>query len=255
MTMIGPDVIKECSECSGRIRMTGYHSYNSIGGMSYTDGETVAPMLPEFYEAVRCPWCTSVAWLENYETFEEVLERILGPLKAHKQELEFKKLNLFKRTWVRMKIWYEEATSQPEVPPPSKQPEYLSWKDYEELADSGLRPDREIYVRTYLWHGWNSHRRRRIENKPCLPLSVKEIANLESLYDLLDSDYWKTCLTKAEIKRELSQFDEAVELTDDLLIGDDEEVNRAAVMQIRKLAIKRDPFVAPMYITGDMFIG
>jgi len=253
--MIGPDVIKECSECSGYIRMTGYLSYNSIGGMSYTDGETVAPMLPEFYEAVRCPWCASVAWLGNYETFEEVSERILGPLKAYKQELEFKKLNLFKRMWVRMNNWYEKATTQPEVPPPSKRPEYLSWEDYEELADSGLPPHREIYVRTYLWHGWNSARRRPTKDKPCWPLSAKEICNLESLCDLLDSDYWKTCLTKAEIKRELSQFDEAIELTDDLLIGNDEEVNREAVMQIRELAVKRDPFVAPMHRTGDIFIG
>ena len=115
-----------------------------------------------------------------------------------------------------------------------------------------------------------------------MPLSAKEISNLESLYDLLDSDYWKTWLTKAEIKRELSQFDEAIELTDRLLKGNDEkaeikhelpqsdeaseligdwligapeEINREAVMQIRELAVKRDPFVAPMYRTGDMFIG
>ena len=181
-----------------------------------------------------------------------------------------------------MNNWYEKATSQPEVPPPSKRPEYLSWEDYEELADSGLRPDREIYVRTYLWHGWNFSRRHTTKDRPCLPLSAKEISNLESLYDLLDSDYWKTWLTKAEIKRELSQFDEAIELTDRLLKGNDEkaeikhelpqsdeaseligdwligapeEINREAVMQIRELAVKRDPFVAPMHATGDIFLG
>ena len=255
MTMPGPYVAKECSECSGHISMTGYLSYNSIGGMSYTDGKTEAPMLPEFYTVVRCPWCASVAWLDKYETFEEIRERLIGPLEANKRELEFKKLNLFKRMWVRMNNWYEKATSQPEVPPPSKSPEYLSWDDYEELVDSGLRSDREIYVRTYLWHGWNSHRRHTTEDRPCLPLSAKEIANLESLYDLLDSDYWKTCLTKAEIKRELSQFDEAIELADDLLTVDAEEMNKEAVMQIRGLAIKCEPFVAPMQATGDIFLG
>ena len=29
-------------------------------------------MLLQFYRVIRCPWCASEAWLDDYESFEEM---------------------------------------------------------------------------------------------------------------------------------------------------------------------------------------
>ncbi len=96
---------------------------------------------------------------------------------------------------------------------------------------------KERYVRLRAWWAGNDGRR---SAKARSPLSDSEKANLRRLADLLDEAGGHDRIMKAEILRELGQFDEAMSL---LTQPFDDELSRAVAI-IKDLVAKKDQFVA-----------
>lgn len=96
---------------------------------------------------------------------------------------------------------------------------------------------RERYLRVRAWWAGNDKRR---QGKSQSKLSVRERENLGALSQLLDEDEPQDRVMKAEIKRELGKFDEAVSI----LSGSIEGKVAVAAETIRKLAMKEDSLVA-----------
>ena len=240
----GPTYIKNCPECSCKLKEETLLSGNTIGAMHWTDGKTEAPMLPHRPQLVMCPDCGTFLWLASLEvvgdleTMERKIRESLGPLWLA-DDVE-----------TRRRKWHEGnlnryATKSPAIPAFSDYIEYLSTND--------LTPKLERYIRTLAWWAGNDQRRERPVTNAAWragndetrwtpkdqrsPLLDIEISNLGCLDQLLGSFNRDDRIMKAEIKRELSDFDDAIKL---LKRSWKSPIARA----IKELALQRDPFVA-----------
>ena len=83
--------------------------------------------------------------------------------------------------------------------------------DYLEVLSQGLPPARERYVRYKIW--WNvNDMHRGSESRAPVVFSPEQELNLRRLYDILDDNRPTSRLIKAEIHRELGEFDAALEI-------------------------------------------
>jgi hypothetical protein len=250
----GPTYIKNCPECSCKLEEPTWLSGNTIGAIHWTDGKTEAPMLPDLPQLVMCPDCDAFLWLANLEvvgdleTMERKIRESLGPLWLA-DDVE-----------TRRRKWHEGnlnryATKSAAIPAFSDYIEYLSTND--------LTPKLERYIRTLAWWAGNDQRRERSVTNAAwqagndetrwapkdqrLPLLDTEISNLECLDRLLDWSKDDDCIMKAEVKRELSEFDEALKLPRRFW-------KLPAVEVIKELALKRDPFVANVTLREQVHV-
>ncbi len=98
---------------------------------------------------------------------------------------------------------------------------------YKILQKDTLSEEKERYLRIRAW--WKSNdKRRRSQNH--LPLSLEEKDNLKALFELLSTT--KNYFMKAEIKRELGEFDKAKKILDEL---NTENSNKKVKLLMRKL--------------------
>ena len=187
--MIPSNFIRKCKECSGHINQPTLRTSNLIGAVQWTDGKTDAPMRPIYPELVECPHCHSVLWIEDqeiigrrYEYFMP-LSLCLSPKKRFREEMRRKN---------------------------QKRPIDLSADDYYRYLDTVLlEPDREVYVRKYLWRLEND-RRRYDRCKKYRHYSKREKRNMLVLERILDDSEDINRLIKAEIHRELGDFDQTL---------------------------------------------
>ena len=56
---IGPYITYTCPNCGGKLIKRSYGSYNSFGAQLFSDGKTVGPMYPDFYNLVSCRHCSN----------------------------------------------------------------------------------------------------------------------------------------------------------------------------------------------------
>lgn len=61
----GPDATVSCPHCGAKARYPTLISGNTFGATYWTDGKRVAPMLPGLPQFVRCGSCGSCYWLED----------------------------------------------------------------------------------------------------------------------------------------------------------------------------------------------
>jgi len=102
-------------------------------------------------------------------------------------------------------------------------------------ANDELDEEKEMYLRVEAWHAGNEQRRK----DDCkLELSTDEVNNLNKLDGILGSSD-DELMYKAEIKRELSFFSEAIKLLEKF---DDFSCNLTHT--VRRLSIDNNPFVA-----------
>ena len=121
----------------------------------------------------------------------------------------------------------------------------LSEFEYLEAISNGMakNKDQELYLRTYAWWTINDLIRYRaivdqVENEQSI-FSPEAIQNLKNLYSKFDAEKQQERLLKAEIARELGQFEEASSL---LLIDFSDHFRKAASL-IYMLAEKQDSLV------------
>ena len=194
----GPTLIKECARCRGLIEETTIGSGNTCGAKFWSDGKMEAPMLPDHPWLVKCPYCGAFAWLDELKEAGRVEPYDDTPE-------EFKDARPYAR---------------------------LTLQDFHACLDGGgLAGDKEFYVRLHAWWTGNDARRKGKADKP---LSAEEKKNLNALLPLADkTDSGR--LMKAEIHRELGEFDLAAHL----LVGAFEEQLAQAAGLIRRLVEKR----------------
>jgi hypothetical protein len=119
---------------------------------------------------------------------------------------------------------FEAANGKPQVLAPSEK-NMLSF-----LAEPGLPKDKEIYLRMHAW--WSANDAWRSVPNPKPNFSKEQVKNLNALAALMDESEPGQRILKAEIARELGEFDYCLRL---LSSSFDEEYGHA-VGYIRKLA-------------------
>ncbi len=202
----GPTIIKKCSECSGSIEEHTIASGNTFGATFWTDGKRDAPMLPDQPWLVICPHCQALIWIDEQAELGEVEP--------------FSDSGIYKGA---------KSYSVPELQ------DYFS-----ALKISNLSKNKERYLRLRAWWSGNDERRGSGIKQN---LSDDEKENLQALDKMLDTPDDNDRLMKAEIKRELSQFEEAEAI---LRESFDSEFSQA-VSIISELVQRREPFVAEIY--------
>ena len=100
--------------------------------------------------------------------------------------------------------------------------------------------EQERYLRLRAWWAGNDARR---DGEEPSPLSDDEIANLDAYAALLDESDENDRIIKAEIMRELSQYDDAITL----LSTPFREQLAYAATNIRNLSVQRIPFVREIF--------
>lgn len=176
----GPTLIRQCNKCGGEYSERTISSGNTFGADFWSDGFSIAPMLPENHFLVKCPHCKNISWKEA--------DKILKELELHDPEFE---------------KWYK-----PEYLLPEAEDFLYALKDEKINTNS----EREIYFRIKFWH-FSNRKFRGGKNKDQNFLQI-EIDNLMKIIKLLDLEDEGERLIVAEIYRELSYFDESLKLLD-----------------------------------------
>ncbi len=185
MTTPGPTLIKKCNHCAGLMKERTIASGNTFGARYWTDGKVDAAMLPLTPSAVRCPHCHSLLWISSLEEVGE----IPGP-----------------RGFGVPRPKYDHSfDTYPFI-------ENLETDDYlMALRKGGLSKDQEVYLRTMYWRLMNDPRRR---SQFPIALSVEEQDNLRNILPLVDQIDESSRLIRAEIHRELGEFEECEKALD-----------------------------------------
>ena len=173
----GPDIIRECPQCQISIRQQTTMSGNTIRAQYWTDGKMIALMLPDLPWLVKCPKCGTLFWLD-----------------------EAKKIGAEGGLWGDDTTWPDAVSSS--LP---------SEADFLSMLSAGPLPrEKELYARTRAW--WAANDAARTNEMATVSFSPAQEENLHALAGLQDEKNPDERITKAEIFRELGEFDECIEL-------------------------------------------
>jgi len=213
MTTFDPDQIVACPHCQALARHKVLASGNTFGALTWTDGRQIAPMLPELPGIVKCHACSELYWLKNATKIGDV-DSLTGPIPN------------FKGDWKKAPMIAEPEEA-----------------DYYRALENGFveNAEQERAVRMLAWWKRNDQFRdidsEDFEAPPTqarpmpFTLSADGRKNLEALFPLLTKDNNNDRIMRAEILRQLGEFDFAKltldQVTDPELAG--------VVAQIRKL--------------------
>lgn len=175
--------IKQCPDCGSEFKAWEVSSCNTFGAKYYTDGYVKGPMYDAGSLLLICPECSKYFWREDVPTLESM---------SHSKY--FTK--------------YAENSDK-------KSPRHAAWvegRDYEDMVRQSFwrTKDEERYIRIRAW--WSSNGPYRDESTLEFGLSSEQKKNLRRLLHLLDTDDPDEALMKAEILRELGQFEECLKL-------------------------------------------
>lgn len=177
----GPKLIKECPACKGHIIEKTIASGNTFGALFWPDGKMEAPMMPNYPAYIGCPHCKASFWIEDAE-----LVKSLG---------------------------WDEGIELPDSILDIAQHKYpLSYKDPTEsiylqgLKDSKLTKDKEIYLRVNLMRLYNDANR---DQKTQRPTTKAQKDNWQRLIEILGNETTEDKLLKAEVYREMGEFNQA----------------------------------------------
>ena len=197
----GPSVVVSCPLCNVVACYETQASGNTLRGTYYTDGKAVFPMLTQVPDVVQCPGCKRPYWLSPATELCEI-DR-----------------------------WGTDETDQQGVPinPHVRNAPVLAEPTESEYLD-GLedliraKPNEELTVRLLAW--WSSNDRYRLEERETEPITVPtpddppqrvamRRANMDGLLRILpeaDAEDPSKPLMRAEVFRQLGEFDRALEL-------------------------------------------
>lgn len=175
--MPGPDIIRRCPKCGQLVEEETTASGNTFGARFWTDAKMEAPMLPDRPWLVKCPKCAHLFWIDEAERLGE------------------KEPGEKPTTW---------KNTLPIVAPAEE--DY-----YQALSLLPLDGKKERHLRIRAWQSTNDRWRYRSKrHNPTLP--KRAVENLKSLYNLLDEKVENARLMKAEVARELGDFDKSIVL-------------------------------------------
>jgi hypothetical protein len=172
----GPTAIIACPICNGTAAYGTLLSGNTFGARQYTDGKMLAPMLPQPPSVLKCPHCRGFYWLTDART----VATIEGSNRGMSE--------------------YAKVAS---VQEPTEE-------EYFQAIAGGLARDRkqEKSLRILTW--WRSNDKLRSQTFTSNTQSEACRNNLEELVSLFDNDDEADRLTKAEVLRHLSRFEDSL---------------------------------------------
>ena len=173
--ILGPQLIKKCPSCTNLIKEDSMVSGNTFGATFWTDGKREALMMLDKDLLIICPHCQAYLWSDNLEVVAEI-----DLFTKESDDFDYAKHG---------------------ITPSIKQ--YANFINSEKIDLVKLR-----YLRLQIWWAGNDIRR---ENPELRQMSPLEVDNLQALIVLLaehGADQ-SSIVMKAEVLRELGQFDEA----------------------------------------------
>lgn len=174
--MPGSTVIRRCSVCAKLIAQETIASGNTFGARFWTDGKRDAPMLPDQPWLVKCRHCRALVWIDEQEKVGEV------------------------EPWDSGDATFGDA--RPYITP--------SVRDYFAILEEGVSDNKKVtYLRRRAWWAGNDARR---QGGDATPLSDVETANLHAFAALLDESDENDRIMKAEVMRELGEYEDATAL-------------------------------------------
>jgi hypothetical protein len=204
----GPDQIIACPHCQGLAKYRTWVSGTRFGVLGWTDGkqEDVGMVGPRPPAVVKCRHCAECYWLADAKEIGTV-----APWRGEGRPVD--------------PAW----RAAPEVEEPAEE-------EYYRALEKGLAKDRrqEGSVRVLAWWRRNDAFRSRPEPVTAAPEGWRR--NLEALARLLDEGDENDLLMKAEVLRELGQFQPAKELLS--RVGSSEY--RGVARQLRDLCDRGD---------------
>lgn len=172
----GPTIIRQCPGCKQGLRELTIGSGNSFGAKWWTDGKPDAPMLPMLPELVKCPDCRWLFWMADAKKLSEL------------------------EGWAVEPKW---ANAKSTVDP--VEDDYLA-----AARAKGVSRPHQLYARKRAWWLANDAVRERPDRS--LTWSGVRRENLEKLSALINEQEECEIILKAEIARELGQFETCAKL-------------------------------------------
>ena len=192
--------IKQCPTCSCEFTAWAVASHNTIDAKFFTDGFVYGPMYDEGSALLMCPGCNKYFWREDVPTRESMRDS------QYFRDAERRSL------------------------PDAKQ---VHGRDNDDLLHQAFWKSeaQEKYIRIRAWWSFNSAYRGHATEE--FNLSPEQEANLLRLLQLLSTNDPDESITRAEVLRELGQFDNCLKQLDQPF----EERYLAAVDTIKRLAM------------------
>jgi hypothetical protein len=186
----GPNRMYKCPECGHLLKKGSIISGNTFGAELYSDGKSIATMLPEFPDLTKCKKCDAIFWLSTLKEIE--ISQWDDGNRSH---------------WIN-----------------ADNAEFLSIEEYNKVLDNGLAESKEeeLFIRQQIWWAYNDRKR---ADKPLFTDENDEIKygnNCHKLIALLDQNDLNQKIMIAEIKRNLGDFESCVDIIKNI---DDNELN------------------------------
>jgi hypothetical protein len=197
----GPIIIHECPHCQAPLCEFTLGSGNTIGARYWSDDKMDAPMLPEFPWLVKCPKCKGAFWIDEAK---KLGEEGLGAMPQKK--------------WGNAPATLAADAADMQTM----------------LAKSKLSKAKEVYLRKHLW--WQANDKARCDVKVVVKFTPEQQKNLQTLASLMDEKNEPERILKAEIFRELGDFDHCTALLAKPFITEGREEWAAC---LRKLAAQK----------------
>lgn len=213
----GPDQIVACPHCGALAKYMTLMSGNTFGARMWTDGKQVAPMLPSPPSVVKCSHCRECYWLDDAKE--------VGTLMAWGGNSQVDP------AWIAAEVVRE----------PSEEEYYQALRDG--LAQD---PQQELNLRVLaLWRSNDAFRDvREAGTSGIANTSGACRENLEAIAGLLDEARESERIMKAEVLRELGEFESAQRLLSRAVSGDVATV----VHQLRLLCDAEDASVRELQL-------
>jgi hypothetical protein len=223
MTTISSLIIKQCPHCKKHLGVWNQSSGNTFSGRYWTDGKTLFPMLMQYQSLVKTECCNNLVRLDKLDIFDVI------------------------KLWPKEKSQAESKSNILENLVSYREPEF---SDYIKLLNNNtFNPKQEKHYRILAWWAGNNSRRD-LNNSNLFRSSINnemtlaEKNNIQALYKLLNNHIQNELITKAEIKRNLCEFDASKKLlknvTDPVLKGYSDK--------ILELCLKNDHLVCEITI-------
>jgi hypothetical protein len=160
-------------------------SGNTIGADFYSDGSFFAPMMPVFPQITICHDCDTIFWLN--ETNETGM-------------------------W----HWGEKTNPAWENAVYAR---FLSIEEYFSALEMNLANNKadEFYIRQQIWWGFNNAHRYKNESNTDASENILWTVNIHKLLGLLDSSNNNDLIMKAELHRNLGNFDTCLQVLDSIV--------------------------------------
>ena len=211
----GPDNVIACPHCGGLARVFTLLSGNNMGARSWTDGQSIAPMLPRPPAVSKCHNCDRYFWVSKAKVVGEV-------------STFFAELGDVDPGW----------QSAPQV----EEPSFKQYLASIELRLARTREEEERLRRLTWWRENDRFRDGEANEGSYGSRSTEGIENMRTLLSLISDNSWQGQLFKSEIHRELGEFQEAIFLLESI----SEDAPRWIIDRMLELANAKDNTLAEL---------